>query len=245
MPCGTSLSSDMTSSWKYRSLEYDLVWPRDCMAPSDPIPRYDLNCLPLMKMSSPGLSSQPASSEPSMTVSAPATIALAMSPEYCMPPSPMTGTTAWRQTSAASMIAETWGTPTPATTRVVQMDPGPTPTFTASAPASTIAWAPARVATLPPMTSTSGTSAFRRATMSSTLRLWPWAESTTRASTPASTRARARLYDSSPTPTAPATRSRPAGSFVEWGYCTLLAKSFTVISPTSRPDPSTMGSFST
>ncbi len=35
----------------------------------------------------------------------------------------------------ASMIAVICGTPTPATTRVVQIDPGPTPTFTASAPA--------------------------------------------------------------------------------------------------------------
>ena len=29
------------------------------------------------------------------------------------------------------MTAVNWGTPTPATTRVVQMEPGPTPTFTA------------------------------------------------------------------------------------------------------------------
>jgi hypothetical protein len=50
------------------------------------------------------------------------------------------------------VTAVIWGTPTPATTRVVQIEPGPTPTLTASAPASTRAWAPARVATLPPMT---------------------------------------------------------------------------------------------
>ena len=49
-------------------------------------------------------------------------------------------------------MAVTWGTPTPATTRVVQIEPGPTPTLTASTPASTRACAPARVATLPPMT---------------------------------------------------------------------------------------------
>ncbi len=96
-----------------------------------------------MKIRSPGLSSQPASSEPSITVSAPATIAFAMSPEYCMPPSPITGTPAGRAARAASMIADTWGTPTPATTRVVQMEPGPTPTLMASAPASTSALAPA------------------------------------------------------------------------------------------------------
>ncbi len=33
-------------------------------------------------------------------------------------------------------MAVSWGTPTPATMRVVQIEPGPMPTFTASAPAS-------------------------------------------------------------------------------------------------------------
>src|SRR5256885_15055592 len=154
MPSGTSLSSESTSSAKYRSFVYERVCPRDCMAASDPIPRYDLNCLPLMKISSPGLSSQPASNEPSMTESAPATSALTMSPEYCRPPSPITGTPAGRHASAAFMMAVTCGTPTPATTRVVQIEPGPTPTLTASAPASTSASAPAYVAMLPAMTST-------------------------------------------------------------------------------------------
>ena len=40
------------------------------------------------------------------------------------------------------MMAVTCGTPTPATTRVVQMEPGPMPTFTASAPAFSMARAP-------------------------------------------------------------------------------------------------------
>ncbi len=69
--------------------------------------------------------------------------------------------------------------------------------------------------------------------------------STTITSTPASTRVRARLYDSSPTPIAAATRSRPASSLVACGYCSLLVKSLTVISPRSRPPSSTSGSFST
>lgn len=90
-----------------------------------------------------------------MTVSAPATSALAMSPEYCRSPSPISGTPAGPQALALSWIAVTCGTPTPATTRVVQMEPGPTPTLTASAPASTSACAPSRVATLPPMIWTS------------------------------------------------------------------------------------------
>src|SRR6185312_2849751 len=136
------------------------------------MPRYDLYCLPLTKISSPGDSSQPASSEPSITVSAPATIALARSPEYWMPPSEMTGTPAALQASAASYTAVTWGAPTPVTMRVVQMEPGPTPTLTASEPASTNAWAPARVATLPPINWTplvAGSDLSRR-TMSSSRR---------------------------------------------------------------------------
>ena len=83
-------------------MEYER--PRSVLriAPSEPIPRNSLNCLPWMKTISPGPSSQPASRLPSMTVSAPAAIALAMSPEYCTPPSPITGTPAGRAASAAS-----------------------------------------------------------------------------------------------------------------------------------------------
>ena len=138
-----------------------------------------------------------------------------------------------------------WGAPTPATTRVVQIEPGPTPTLTASAPASTRAWAPARVATLPPTTSTeSPTSARSLATISSTRREWPCAVSTMSTSTPASTSVIARAYDSSPTPTADATTSRPSGSFVASGYFSVLLKSLMVMSPRRMPAPSTIGSFS-
>ena len=66
------------------------------------MPRYSLYCLPPTKTRSPGLSSQPASRPPSITVSAPAAMALAMSPEYCRPPSPITGTPAGRAACAAS-----------------------------------------------------------------------------------------------------------------------------------------------
>ncbi len=48
------------------------------------------------------------------------------------------------------------GTPTPATMRVVQIEPGPIPTLTPSAPASTSARAAAPVAMLPPITCTCG-----------------------------------------------------------------------------------------
>lgn len=80
-----------------------------------------------------------------------------------------------------------------ATTLVVQIDPGPTPTFTASAPASTRAAAADLVATLPPTTSTrSPTSDLSLPTMSSTNRLCACAVSTTSTSTPASTNIMAR-----------------------------------------------------
>ena len=113
-----------------------------------------------------------------------------------------------------------------------------------SAPASTRACAPARVATLPPITSMSEL-ALICATMSSTACACPCAVSTTRKSTPASISAWARRLASSPTPIAAPTTSRPAGSLVACGNFSLLVKSFTVISPRSRPASSTSGSFST
>ena len=48
------------------------------------------------------------------------------------------------------------GTPIPATTRVVQIEPGPIPTLTASAPASINAFVASPVATLPAITCRSG-----------------------------------------------------------------------------------------
>jgi hypothetical protein len=54
------------------------------------------------------------------------------------------------------MMAEICGTPTPATTRVVQMEPGPMPTLTASAPASIRARAASPVAMLPAITAWRG-----------------------------------------------------------------------------------------
>ena len=56
------------------------------------MPRYSLKRSPWTRITSPGLSSVPASIEPSMTLSAPAASALAMSPEEVMPPSAITGT---------------------------------------------------------------------------------------------------------------------------------------------------------
>ena len=69
-----------------------------------------------------------------------------------MPPSAMKGTPLARNACATSATAEICGTPTPATTRVVQIEPGPMPTLTPSAPAATSASAASAVTTLPPMT---------------------------------------------------------------------------------------------
>ena len=99
-----------------------------------------------------------------MTQSAPAAIALATSPEYLMPPSAIIGTLAARAAAAQFMIAESCGTPTPATIRVVQMEPGPMPTFIASAPASISALVPSAVATLPATSTTLLEASFKRET---------------------------------------------------------------------------------
>jgi hypothetical protein len=87
---------------------------------------------------------------------------LAKSPEYLMPPSAITGTSPAAR--AASMIAVSCGTPTPATIRVVQIEPGPIPTFTASAPAPISARVASAVATLPAITCTSFDSFLIRST---------------------------------------------------------------------------------
>src|ERR1700732_3031429 len=103
-----------------------------------------------------------------MTQSAPAASALARSPEYLMPPSAVTGGSVAGATSTASRMAVNCGMPTPATTRVVQIEPGPMPTLMASAPASMSAFAPSPVAMLPATTCTAFDNRLMRPTASST-----------------------------------------------------------------------------
>ena len=107
-----------------------------------------------------------------------------------MPPSAMTGTPPAPDT--LSMIAVSCGTPTPATIRVVQIEPGPIPTLTESAPASISARAPSAVAMLPAMICTSFDRDFARSTARATPSEWPCAVSITMMSTPASTSAAER-----------------------------------------------------
>ena len=82
----------------------------------------------------------------------PAAIALTISPEYLIPPSAITGIPYFLASAYASITAVTCGTPIPATTLVVQIEPGPIPTLTASTPASQRALAAAPVAMLPAIT---------------------------------------------------------------------------------------------
>ncbi len=128
-----------------------------------------------------------------MTHEAPAAMALAMSPEKRMPPSAMTGTPRFGRPPRHFMMAVSCGTPTPATMRVVQMEPGPMPTLTASAPASISASVASAVATLPAATCTRFDSRLMRATASITRDEWPCAVSTTIRSQPASIRRSVRV----------------------------------------------------
>ena len=107
-----------------------------------------------------------------------------MSPEVRMPPSAITGTLPAPR--AASMIAVSCGTPTPATIRVVQIEPGPIPTLIASAPASTSALAASAVATLPAIDLDRVGQRLDPLDRRGDVGLWPWAVSMTMQSQPAS-----------------------------------------------------------
>src|SRR5690606_6746610 len=114
--------------------------------------------------------------------------------------------------AATSPTAVTCGTPTPATTRVVQIEPGPMPTLTASAPASTSARAASPVTILPAISWRLGYSRLISRTRSSTPRECPCAVSTMITSTPASTSAATRPSVSMPVPTAAPARRAPSAA---------------------------------
>ena len=83
---------------------------------------------------------------------APAAIALVISPEYLTPPSAITGTSYSAAAFEQFMTAVICGTPIPVTTLVVQIDPGPIPTLTQSAPAFIRSTVASAVATFPATT---------------------------------------------------------------------------------------------
>ena len=132
----------------------------------------------------------------------------------------------------------------PAITRVVHMEPGPTPTFTPSAPALITASAPSPVPMFPAISSTLGKFDFVDFTASMTFFEWPWAVSIIITSHPTSIRASILSSLSGPTPTAAPHRSLPMRSLDAVGYFSIFSMSFIVISPRSLNSLSTTGSFS-
>ncbi len=211
------------------------------MAPIDPIPLYALYFLPLIMISFPGLSSVPAKREPSITELAPAPKAFTMSPENLIPPSATTGTPCSDATSAVSEIAVICGTPIPAMILVVQMDPGPIPTLNASTSRDIRSWAASAVAMFPAMISTD-TSFLIFLIEFITFWLWACAVSTTIRFAPSFSSVTALSISNGPT--AAPTRSCPSSSLEAVGNFCLVAISFAVIRPTTRPLESTRGSFS-
>ena len=100
-----------------------------------------------------------------------------MSPVYLIPPSAITGIPEPFKALETSIIADNWGKPTPAITLVVHIDPGPMPTFTASAPALTKYLAASAVAILPTMISKFGKFFLIFFNTTTTPLVWPWAVS--------------------------------------------------------------------
>ena len=123
--------------------------------------------------------------------------------------------------------------PMPATMRVVQIEPAPMPTLTASTPIAISASVASAVATLPAIRSSCGKALRICLTISITPCEWPWAVSTTSTSTCALTRAVARSMVSRAMPTAAPQRSRPSESLQAFGYLIAFWMSLTVIRPLS------------
>ena len=132
----------------------------------------------------------------------------------------------------------------PATTLVVQMEPGPMPTLTASAPLSIRSRVASAVATLPAMTCRSGYFSFIIFRQFSTLAECPWALSSTTTSTFASTRAATRSSTLAVIPTPAPHSSLPCPSLAARGYLIAFSMSLMVMRPFRLKSLSTIGSFS-
>lgn len=154
----------------------------------------------------------PANQEPTITAAAPAASASATSRGCRTPPSAQTCPPSSRAAAAHSATAENCGRPTPVIIRVVHIAPGPTPTLTTSAPASTRSRTPSAVTTFPATTGTCGDTERTARSAAIIFSWWPCAVSTTSVSTPLSSSAEALAATSPLTPTAAATRNRPSAS---------------------------------
>ena len=148
-----------------------------------------------------------------------------------MPPSAMQGTPAARQAWAASYTAVSCGTPTPATIRVVQIEPGPIPTLTRPRQPqswlSTGAGADVAADDLHAVEGGVVLQAGNHVECQTGLTVGGVDHEHVHAS---SIRAEARCQASPRKPTPAATRRRPCSSLVASGYCSVLTKSLTVIS---------------
>ena len=229
----------MVSFWKYLSLDPDFI------AESDPIPLYSLYCFPSNTIVSPGDSSVPANKDPAIITLAPQARALVISPEYFIPPSAIIGISYSLAAFTQSIIAEICGTPTPVTTLVVQIDPGPIPTFTASTPASIKSFVASPVATFPAINWRFGYFSFIFLIAVITPFEWPWAVSTVTTSTFAFSKASILSIMSWVIPTAAPTNNLSCSSLAEFGYCLDFSISLIVIRPFNLKSSSTIGSFST
>ena len=146
--------------------------------------------------------------------------------------------------AAVSMMADNWGIPAPATMRVVQIEPGPMPTFTQSAPASAKAFAPAAVATFPAIIF-SCLKFLRKACNAVITPLeWPWALSSVTTSTPTCCKAAARSIKSLVIPKAAPTNNLPNPSLPAFGKLRNCKISRYVINPINLPRLLTTGNFS-
>ena len=119
--------------------------------------------------------------------------------------------------AAASINAVICGTPAPATILVVQIEPGPIPTFTASAPASANAFAPAAVPIFPAITCNSLKLFFIFFNALITPFVWPCALSKQIISTPTCCNAATRSSISFVMPTPAPTNNLPKESLVALG----------------------------
>ncbi len=118
-------------------------------APKDAEPLYILYFLPFLSTVMPGVSAVPEKRNPLKATDAPAARALTTSPDPLMPPSAHTGTPASCATFETSITAVSCGTPDPVTILVMHVDPGPTPTLTASTSAEIRSFAASAVAIFP------------------------------------------------------------------------------------------------
>mmetsp|Transcript_4663 Transcript_4663/g.13018 ORF Transcript_4663/g.13018 Transcript_4663/m.13018 type:complete len:258 (+) Transcript_4663:621-1394(+) len=185
-------------------------------------------------MYSPGVSSVPARRLPHIAAPAPRHKAFTMWPGLEMPPSAITGIPRARAYFATLYTAEACARPQAQTSCVVQIDPMPMPTRSASTPQSIKCAACRRVTTLPPMTSRSGYCDLIQRTISCWKTLSPWLLSTTMAFTPAATKARTRSRSAGRVPIAAATISCLRSSFVAFGKSAFFCKSARDIRATRR-----------